>query len=126
MRGGTIRPSQRAIGRMVQPCSNNDAITTTKVTLKISRPVGNSATMGRIASRIETAPRSPTQATKVVSLRLNPNGTRQSQTATGRPTSVRNRARSTAGTAMPRNCEGAASNPSVRNMAIWLNQVMPS
>ena len=32
--GGTISPSQRAVGRMVQPCTTSEAITTTKAMLK--------------------------------------------------------------------------------------------
>ena len=44
-----------------------------------------------MASRIDTAPRRPTQEMKAVSARGKPNGSRQSQTASGRATKIRNR-----------------------------------
>ena len=44
-----------------------------------------------MASRIDTAPRRPTQEMKAVSSRGKLNGSRQSQTAIGRATKIRNR-----------------------------------
>ena len=60
-----------------------------KVTLKMSWPRGSPSISGRRARSSETAPRSPTQATKAVSSRWKRTGQRQSHTATGRATKMR-------------------------------------
>ena len=82
--------------------------------------------MGRMASRIETAPRRPTQATKPVSRWVYSNGSRHSHTASGRAMKTRNTASAIAGRAICGNCDGVASRPSTRNMMICASHVMPS
>ena len=62
-----------------------------KAMLKISRPWSRPPSSGVMASRIDTAPRRPTQEMKAVSARGKRNGNRQSQTASGRATKIRNR-----------------------------------
>jgi hypothetical protein len=88
----------------------------------LSRPLSN----GVIASRIETAPRSPTHEMKAVSCRGMLNGSRQSQTATGRAMKIRNSPRPIDTGRMVRNCEGVANRPSTRNMMIWASHDTPS
>ena len=60
-----------------------------KAALKIAWPLGSAAISGRMPRSSDTAPRRPTQATKVVSSRWKRNGQRQSQIATGRATKIR-------------------------------------
>ena len=96
MRAGTIRPSRRASGPTVQPCTTSDTSTTMKAMLKMTRPFSSPPSSGVMASRIDTAPRRPTQEMKAISARGKRNGIRQSQTATGRATKIRNRPSSTA------------------------------
>ena len=54
-----------------------------KAALKMARPCSSPPSSGVMASRIETAPRRPTQETKAISARGKRNGIRQSQTASG-------------------------------------------
>ena len=81
--------------------------------------------IGRMARRIDTAPRRPTHDTNATSCRVKRNGSRHSHTASGRATKVRNAASATAPASTAGNWVGVASRPRVRNMAIWLSQVVP-
>ncbi|MNL32668.1 hypothetical protein D3C87_1545330 [compost metagenome] len=97
-----------------------------KATLKKSSPFSTPLKSGMIASRMETAPRRPTQATKPISCWVKSKGSRLSQTAMGRATKMRKSARPIAGRRMAGNCDGVASRPRTRNMMIWASQVSPS
>ena len=77
-------------------------------------------------SRMDTAPRRPTQARNVISRWLKSKGNRQSQTASGRATKMRKRPSTTAGMAIEGKSDGVASSPSITNMMICASQVMPS
>ena len=81
---------------------------------------------GVMASRIDTAPRRPTQEMKAVSARGKRNGSRQSQTASGRATKIRNRPSTTEPSRIDGNCDGVANRPSTRNMMIWASHDTPS
>jgi hypothetical protein len=89
-----------------------------KATLKMMRPFSRPPSKGVMASRIDTAPRRPTQEMKAISGRGSRNGIRQSQTAIGRATKIRNRPSRVAGTRIAGNCEGVANRPRIRNMMI--------
>ncbi len=73
-----------------------------------------------------TAPRSPTQAMNSRSRQLNRNGARQMNTATGRATSIKANATTTAGTALLSSRCGEASSPSSTNITICASQVAAS
>ena len=62
-----IKPSRRASGPTVHPCTTSDTSTTMKAVLKISRPCSSPPRTGVMASRIDTAPRKPTQEMNAVS-----------------------------------------------------------
>jgi hypothetical protein len=96
--GGTINPSQRATGVIDQPCTSSEITTTMNATLNMPRPLGVPPSIGTIASKIETAPRNPTQATNATSWRENRKPARLTHTASGRATTIRTIARMTAGT----------------------------
>jgi len=97
-----------------------------KTMLKYMSPFATPPSPGRIASMIDTAPRRPTHPVKAFSRHLKRNGSRHSQTASGRAISVRTNARMIAGIATAPNSDGVARRPSVKNMPICASQVMPT
>ena len=121
-----MRPRRLASGRTVQPCTSSETRTTMKAMLNSSRLFGSPPRIGVKASRIETAPRRPTQDRKAVSARGNLKGRSVSVTAAGRAMKIRNSANITAGTRMTPNWLGVANRPSTRNMMICASQDMPS
>ena len=94
--------------------------------IMLARPFSSPPSSGVIASRIDTAPRSPTHDTKAVSGREKRNGARQSQTETGRATKISTRPSATAAGSIAGNSEGVANRPSTRNMMICASHDTPS
>ncbi len=118
--------SRRASASNVVPCTTVEMSTAKKTMLKKSPLSVTSAITGNVASTTGTAPRRPAQPSTTRSATPKPIRGVETNTASGRATTVTTKASTVPSTTNSPSCAGFTSSPSARNITTWASQPMPS